>query len=668
MTIQKSQIINPYVGPRSFKEEDKENFFGRALECQKLLNLLISARIVLFYSSSGAGKTSLIQSALIPKIRTEVSNFTILPCIRLSFNKQPDMSEGNRYILSIVESLTVNPTIDIKAPETLTEKMTLQDFFNRLDTGEKSSGRPTNKLFIFDQFEEIFTINPVDIEQKQKFFEELGEALEVDHRWALFSMREEYIANLDPYRHLIPYEFKSTFRLELLNVEAARLAIIEPAKKKKVTFSDEAVNHLLDEVRLIRWKEPEGEVEKKYSPYVEPLLLQLACCRVWEEFSPSHKNITLDDVSRYGYIDQIFSLFYEDSIQAALTNSQIDKQQIRDWCEKKLITPMQTRGLVLQESQTTAGLPNKVVKKLEDLHLIRAERRSGAIWYELIHDRFIEPILESNRTQIFKTPPHIFSKDEIDSWLKDKAYELSCKRRLTQLDKLPLDQFVEKLKGNEGELLDWLNAHFLFAIQVFDGNIKFAHQKIPEIYALLEELWFSDVKRFKAYLIWEKESGRYPDNNIHFFYKACKEIRDMIIESQIKAPRSNFERILRYLEDNYLTVDGKLDEDKQEVEDILRRKAERLWVITSHSDATANWSNAKEYAKLFYENIIPAVKKDDPEKVEKVLKAFGFSETQEHHYYSMINCFEVALAIYFLPDKIIRNLWEKKPELRDLTL
>jgi len=91
-------------------------------------------------------------------------------------------------------------------------------------------------------------------------------------------------------------------------------------------------------------------------------------------------------------------------------------------------------------------------------------------------------------------------------------------------------------------------------------------------------------------------------------------------------------------------------------------------VITSHSDATANWSKAREYAKLFYENIIPAVKKDDPEKVENVLKAFGFSETQEHHYYSMINCFEVALAIYFLPDKIIRNLWEKKPNLRDITL
>ena len=31
------------------------------------------------------------------------------------------------------------------------------------------------------------------------------------------------------------------------------------------------------------------------------------------------------------------------------------------------------------------------------MHLIRAEWRAGARWYELTHDRFIEPILSSNK-------------------------------------------------------------------------------------------------------------------------------------------------------------------------------------------------------------------------------------------------------------------------------
>lgn len=42
------------------------------------------------------------------------------------------------------------------------------------------------------------------------------------------------------------------------------------------------------------------------------------------------------------------------------------------------------------------GLPNAVVEDLLDAHLIRAEKRAGATWYELAHDRLIQPVLERN--------------------------------------------------------------------------------------------------------------------------------------------------------------------------------------------------------------------------------------------------------------------------------
>ena len=42
------------------------------------------------------------------------------------------------------------------------------------------------------------------------------------------------------------------------------------------------------------------------------------------------------------------------------------------------------------------GLPNEAVEELEDRHLIRPEWRAGARWYELTHDRLIEPIRASN--------------------------------------------------------------------------------------------------------------------------------------------------------------------------------------------------------------------------------------------------------------------------------
>ena len=71
---------NPYVGPRSF--QDGETIYGRKREASKLLNLLIAERVVVLHSPSGAGKSSLLQAALLPLLREE--NFTVLPIMRVS--------------------------------------------------------------------------------------------------------------------------------------------------------------------------------------------------------------------------------------------------------------------------------------------------------------------------------------------------------------------------------------------------------------------------------------------------------------------------------------------------------------------------------------------------------------------------------------------------------
>src|SRR5437899_13083484 len=42
-------------------------------------------------------------------------------------------------------------------------------------------------------------------------------------------------------------------------------------------------------------------------------------------------------------------------------------------------------------------MPNAVVDALEAKRLIRPEARAGARWYELTHDRLIEPIQSSNQ-------------------------------------------------------------------------------------------------------------------------------------------------------------------------------------------------------------------------------------------------------------------------------
>ena len=54
------------------------------------------------------------------------------------------------------------------------------------------------------------------------------------------------------------------------------------------------------------------------------------------------------------------------------------------------------RNQVLRGAGTSEGLRNELIEKLVNSHLVRPEQRSGAVWYELAHDRLIEPVRNSN--------------------------------------------------------------------------------------------------------------------------------------------------------------------------------------------------------------------------------------------------------------------------------
>lgn len=59
--------VNPFVGPRPL--ETGERIDGREREITELYYLLSAERIVLLYSPSGAGKSSLIQAGMVPLMR-----------------------------------------------------------------------------------------------------------------------------------------------------------------------------------------------------------------------------------------------------------------------------------------------------------------------------------------------------------------------------------------------------------------------------------------------------------------------------------------------------------------------------------------------------------------------------------------------------------------------
>ena len=377
---------NPYVGPRSLGREDR--IYGRDREIRELRASLLAHRIVLLYAQSGAGKTSLIEAGLRPEL--EDLEFQVFPTIRVGY--EPPPSDGgpdvNRYRLSVLASLEEARPPDQLLDSSELATISLDEYFRRLD--EEESDR--DPCLVFDQFEEVFTLDPTDWDEKEAFLRELGEALENRGRWALFSMREDFIAQLDPYLALIPTRLDTRYRIELLGPAAAKQAITEPAAALGVDFTDEAAEHLVNDLRRVQVQRG-ARWERKPGPNVEPVQLQVVCNRFWANLPADAVTIEPDDVASAGTVNEALAGFYDAQVKAAANRRGTREYEIRNWVDKRLIT---RDGFRTQVREGPGLTRNAVVRELLASHLIRADRIRGAEWYELSHDRFVEPIRESN--------------------------------------------------------------------------------------------------------------------------------------------------------------------------------------------------------------------------------------------------------------------------------
>lgn len=382
---------NPFVGPRSF--EPGEKLYGRDRELRALTALLIAERIVLLHSPSGAGKTSLLKAGLLPKLREQ--DFNVLPIVRVNLEKPAEAASANRYVLSTMLSLEEGFPQAERLPIAELSALSLNDYLDK-----RAPAKDT--LLVFDQFEEVITMSAADQEGKLAFFNQLGDALRNKARWALFSMREDYLGKLAPYLRPIPNRMVTRLRLDLLSAEAAIQAMQMPAKATGVNFTPEAAQQLADDLRSIQVLQPDGTLEKQLGPYVEPVQLQVVCYRLWESLGQDKLEIDAQDLANVGDVNEALANYYAMSVSKTAELSGTPERSIREWFDRKLITPDRLRGQVRLGTETSDGLPNADVHMLENAHLIRAEQRAGQTWMELSHDRLLEPVRRNNHKWFVK--------------------------------------------------------------------------------------------------------------------------------------------------------------------------------------------------------------------------------------------------------------------------
>jgi hypothetical protein len=247
---------NPYVGPRPFQEGEK--IYGREQDCDELLGLLLSERIVVLHSPSGAGKSSLINAALIPALKRR-KRFSPQPPLTIG---RPEVAAGPANVAArirayvrresgqscagrLVSRWNIKLPASLRLPDAKLRGLTLAQMYNHAIASQGVQF----PVLIFDQFEDAFAGQSDDPEDLPDLFTQLGELLEDRGLWALFAMREDYLGHLEPYRDAISGCLRTRYRLGLLEAAGAIEAARGPAEARGVSFPEPLAAELVRRLR-----------------------------------------------------------------------------------------------------------------------------------------------------------------------------------------------------------------------------------------------------------------------------------------------------------------------------------------------------------------------------------------------------------------------------------
>jgi hypothetical protein len=400
--------INRYPGVVPFDETQKDVFFGRDNDIDKLTRLVKREQQILLYAKSGLGKSSLVNAGVLPKIKQEIEPIKV----RFNVYQEDKKTEEKTSIIEILKGFL--PKTD---PSFIDKKLEEEgfDFSDSLWLHFKALQAQQDKedqtyLLVFDQFEEIFGYPP---EQITAFKKEIADVLqrevplqisnalkEIQKRkpnflteeeksfiWKkpkvkmLIIIREDRYSLLNGLTDYLPYCLDNRYHLTPLTKAQAEDAIILPAKKPKedifitqsFTYQAEALE------KIIHFLTKGG--------HIETTQLQILCNRLE---MLELEEITVHDIPNF---DDIFLDFYEESIhQIKDKNEQL---KTRCFIENELIKKEQR--VSLDALACTDYVSDATLKLLVDKqHLLRTETNSrNSQIYELAHDSLIAPILQA---------------------------------------------------------------------------------------------------------------------------------------------------------------------------------------------------------------------------------------------------------------------------------
>jgi DNA-binding winged helix-turn-helix (wHTH) protein len=389
-----SYLVSPYPGPQEFPTVLADKFFGRNKERGELLDLINKHRLVLVDGPSGVGKSSLLNTAIRQGLEEK---FDVLKVARVG-GALPNIDKyteiGNIFTFAVAYSLDLPPN----------PMFSLDDCLRSIRRKPGAKGR----ILILDQFEELFMQHPERHEDRAGFFKDLIGALKGDKSLhVILAIRKEYLADVELLAESVPdgppmqrFKLKPMERPNI--VEAITLPIAEYAN-----FAEGVVDEVVNQLDIIKVPGPDGVPVERHGEFIEMVHLQIVCQRLWRRLPEGITRIEREHLRQAAgegktfkeFVVNALDEFYNDVVEKVANSSETrenggsSEELIRFGC-MQFVTPASTRIMVRRTPQGRTGrLPDWIVKQLEKYYLLRCEERGGERWYELAHDRLVQPVI-----------------------------------------------------------------------------------------------------------------------------------------------------------------------------------------------------------------------------------------------------------------------------------
>ncbi len=496
--------LTRYPGIPPFSPEQKDVFFGRNNDSQRLYNLLLTEKMVLLQSKSGLGKSSLLNAGLLPLLQQN-ANSQIFQFRFGNYMEGTSTLPLQTMVSTITQNVKRHSFLDNIIPNE-------NSLFYHFKTLQNKAEKEPSFFLIFDQFEELFTYPKEQIFPFKKQLAELLHGVIPKHFqivfdrmkkkqtklthtnkyqclrspaniYIVFAIRADKLSDIEDITDYIPEIHRNRFKLQALNREQIVDAIVQPARSKQ-DFQSQSFDYDSNTVdKIVKY------LTNNHEQAAETTQLQIIC-QNFEKLAEKQKSDFIVTDRHLPDFKDIILRYYYNTIEKLPNNQQKDATS---FIENHLI--IGGHRISLDKRTCLQYTTKEILDDLVKSHLFRVELNStGGTSYELAHDSMVPAISVAKKV-----------REEKEAVIKQEH----IKKEELQKAKLEAEENQKKLKKRQRQKFGFIIMFFVILF-IISAIIGFYQQREKQIFIENQyNKYVKEANNFKINAVYDKAIIKY---------------------------------------------------------------------------------------------------------------------------------------------------------------